>query len=83
MCFFICSIEKQKTRYQDIGDLLQLVQMQESKQLGLLACRASIDERQQAEKMKQVTENSSPGYEFISGHRRDYCGFATGIEVDV
>ncbi len=49
----------------------------------VVACRASIDERLQAEKKKQVTENSAPVYEFISGHRRGYCGFATGIEVDV
>jgi len=44
---------------------------------------SSIDERRQAEKMKHVTKNSAPGYEFISGHGRSYCGFATGIEVDV
>ena len=46
-------------------------------------CRAGIDERQQAEKMKHVKEISAPGYEFIYGHKRGYCGFATGIDVDI
>jgi len=50
---------------------------------GAVTCMSSIDERRQAEKMKHVTKNSAPGYEFISGHGRSYCGFATGIEVDV
>jgi len=36
-----------------------------------------------SEKSKQRKEQSVPVLDFLSGHRKGGCGFATGVDVDV
>lgn len=37
----------------------------------------------QSEESKQYKENSVPVHDFIAGHGKGCCGFATGVDVDV